>query len=218
MILTLGDSFTFGEELADQQLAWPFVLAKKAECGVVNLGLPGNSNPTMCRQLIEYFSHKHYERPSLVIVAWSSPGRMEFSDAAGNFNLWPGYSGTLFRQHEPWRVELLEYINRHHNDEWLFELFLHQIIFVQNFLQNQKIPYLMLNTVGNEYYKSLYISKFGHYQHLMDHTRFLGWPTQGMAEWTHGCTKGLMGHFLEEGHQRVADKIYEYIGNIGWLS
>jgi hypothetical protein len=39
-----------------------------------------------------------------------------------------------------------------------------------------------------------------------------------MMEWTYKTPQGPAGHFLEEGHQKVAEKINEYIRNIGWVS
>jgi len=218
-LLTLGDSFTFGEELVNPSAdAWPQQLANKIDYSLINLGLPSNSNPAICRQLVDHLSHKHNETPDLVVIGWASPGRMEFSDIAGNFNVWPGYSGNLFKQHQPWREELLNYINRYHNDEYLFETFLNHVVFTQNLLKSQGIPYLMLNVVGNEYYKNNFLSKFKYREHLIDTELFIGWQTnEGMAEWTLGCKRGPNGHFLEEGHQRVADKIYEHIGNLGRL-
>ena len=32
MIYCFGDSFTYGDELADKQRAWPTVLGKKLDC------------------------------------------------------------------------------------------------------------------------------------------------------------------------------------------
>ena len=40
----------------------------------------------------------------------------------------------------------------------------------------------------------------------------------GMIEWAEGCKKGPNGHFLEKGHQIVADRIYEHIRNLSWIS
>lgn len=217
-LLTLGDSFTFGEELEHQYQAWPQQLANKIDYQLINLGVPSNSNAGMCRQLIEHFSHKHNETPDLVIVGWSSPGRMEFSDISGNFNIWPGYSGNLFKQHHPWRDELLSYINRYHNDEYLYTQYLQDIIFVQHFLKSKNVNYIMLNTVGNEYYKNNFHAKYGYYEHLLDTQCIIGWPSEGMAEWTDGCKRGPNGHFLEEGHKRVAEKLYEHIRNLSWVS
>jgi hypothetical protein len=39
-----------------------------------------------------------------------------------------------------------------------------------------------------------------------------------MMEWTFGTPQGLNNHFLEEGHERVADKIYQYMEQLSWLN
>jgi hypothetical protein len=39
-----------------------------------------------------------------------------------------------------------------------------------------------------------------------------------MAEWTRGVQKGPGGHFLDDGHKKVADKINEHIRHLGWVS
>jgi hypothetical protein len=218
-ILTLGDSFTYGEELSDLNQSWPIQLANKLNSFVVNLGRPSNSNPAMSRELVEYFSQKANDTPDLVIIGWSSPGRLEFSDIGGNFNIWPGNSGKLFKQFHPWRDDLLQYLNQYHNDEFMYQKFLHDVIFVQNFLKSHGIKYIMINTVGNEYYKNNFARKFKYYEHLIDTQYFLGWDEQeGMAEWTEGCPRGQNGHFLDDGHMKVTSKLYEYIGNLGWIS
>jgi hypothetical protein len=38
-----------------------------------------------------------------------------------------------------------------------------------------------------------------------------------MMDWTYNTPKGPGGHFLEEGHAIVADKIYEHIRSLGWI-
>jgi hypothetical protein len=52
----------------------------------------------------------------------------------------------------------------------------------------------------------------------IDSKYYLGWPDESMMEWTYGCAKGPGGHFLEIGHQRVAEKINEHIRHLGWVS
>ena len=51
----------------------------------------------------------------------------------------------------------------------------------------------------------------------IDTKSYIGWPNT-MMEMTHGVPKGPGGHFLEQGHEIVADKIYEYIRHLGWIS
>lgn len=216
-LLTLGDSFTYGEELDDRANAWPQLVADANGYELTNLGQPANSNPGMCRQLIEYFALN--QKPNLVIVAWSSPGRIEFSDEGGTFSAWPGgATRKVFQEFHPWRDDLLQYINRHHNEEYLYAKYLQDIVLVQSFLTAQNVEYVMLTTVANEYYRNTHSKKFKHYEELINTSKFLGWPNQGMSEWTVPCKRGPGGHFLDDGHKRVAEKINEYIRNIGRLS
>jgi hypothetical protein len=37
-------------------------------------------------------------------------------------------------------------------------------------------------------------------------------------EWTFGSDQGPKGHFLEQGHEIVANKIYEHIRHLSWIS
>ena len=38
---------------------------------------------------------------------------------------------------------------------------------------------------------------------------FVGWPDTGFVEWTWGTAQGTGGHPLQEGHKRIAEKLYE---------
>lgn len=215
-ILAVGDSFTYGEELDDVNNAYPYVLARQLGANITNLAKPGSGNTRMVRYIIESISKN--KDIDLVIIAWSSAGRMEFADACGPYDIWPGYSGNMFRAGgQEWRMELLKYINTHHNTSYIYEKYLLDIIMIQSFLKQQNINYIMLRTVGNEYYHNSHWLQFKLLDDLIDKTYYLGWPSEGMSEWTNGCKRGPNGHFLKEGHQRVADKINEYIRNLGWL-
>jgi hypothetical protein len=216
-ILAVGDSFTYGEELTDIHTAYPFLLARQLNAIVNNLAKPGSGNRRMIREVLDFIGHKN--PVDLVIIAWSSPGRLEFSDAAGTFDIWPGYSGNMFQAGgQLWRMELLQYINEHHNTSWIYQQHLYDVIMLQEYLKNTGIKYIMLRTVGNEYYHNSHYLQNYHLTSSINQNQYLGWPSEGMSEWTQGCKRGPNGHFLEEGHQRVAEKINEYIRNLGWLS
>jgi hypothetical protein len=49
----------------------------------------------------------------------------------------------------------------------------------------------------------------------VDLTHFAGWPDHGLCEWFGDAPKGTHGHPLELGHERIADKVYEYLGIMG---
>ena len=65
MILTIGDSFTYGSELQDPKLAWSYLLGKE----VINLAVPGASNDYIFRNTIGY---PHKNTVEAVIVAWTT--------------------------------------------------------------------------------------------------------------------------------------------------
>ena len=76
MLLTTGDSFTYGTELADNNCAWPYMLAQYLKCDVVNLAEPGASNDFILRSTVEGIKQ---HKPKLVIVAWTTPDRFELN-------------------------------------------------------------------------------------------------------------------------------------------
>lgn len=214
-ILTVGDSFTYGEELDSPYDAYPYRVADQINGEVVNLAKPGSGNTSMIRNVIQFVIE---ENPvDLVIIGWTSPGRMEFSDANGTFDIWPGYSGRKYANFEPWRMDLLEYINKHHDPLYIYQQYLIDVIMIQSFLKQHGIKYLMLTTMANEYYHNIYHTKMLPLAGQVDSTYFAGWPSEGMSEWTQGCKKGPGGHFLKEGHKKVANKIYEHIKKLNWL-
>jgi hypothetical protein len=215
-ILAVGDSFTYGEELSSLDNAYPYLLGRKIGSSVTNMAKPGSGNTRMIRYIMDRIAEGNI--PDLVIIGWSSPGRMEFADESGFFDLWPGYSGRAFMAEQPWRTELLEYVNRYHDSFYLYKQYILNVILIQNFLNQQNIKYVMLKTVGNEYYYNTNHFKLNQYIKLIDTEKYVGWPNAGMAEWTQGCDRGPGGHFLDDGHNQVANKINEHIRNLGWLS
>lgn len=213
-LLTVGDSFTFGEELSDitnnltpSKFAWPFLLGKRLGYDVTNLAKPGSGNTRMVRHCIEQVNN--YD---LVIIAWSHFARTELADENGFYDLWPGCSHLPHNQYSGWRAEIIKYYTKHHNDQYLYNQYLVNIILLQNYLKSQNKKYLMLDTFNNNNYR-----KDNEINKQIDSTYYIDWPNQTMMEWTHGCPKGPCGHFLEQGHERVADKIYEYIRHLSWI-
>jgi lysophospholipase L1-like esterase len=210
-ILAVGDSFTYGYELEDRDNAWPNVLARKLNATVTNLGKPGGGNTQMVRNIVE-----HATNYDLVVVGWSSPGRVEFSTVTGVFDVWPGWNGKAVDMFQP---EFAKLITASHNPEYLFKQYLTNIILTQNYLKLQNIKYVMSTTQGEtEYYYSTYSKSNKELLDKIDYTTFIEWPANGMAEWTFGCPKGSRSHFLDEGHERVAEKFYEHIRNISRVS
>jgi len=207
-LLTVGDSFTYGEELSDVNNAWPFLLGKKLEYELTNLARPGSGNTRMVRHCIEQVNN--YD---LVIIAWSHFARTELADENGFYDLWPGGSSLPHKKFSPWRSEVIEYYSRHYNDQYLYNQYLINIVLLQNYLKILNKKYLMLDTFNNNSYR-----KDNEVSNQIDQTYYIGWPDHTMMEWTYNTPQGPGGHFLEQGHEQVADKIYEHIRHLGWIS
>ena len=217
----MGDSFTYGQELADREKnAWPFVLGGMIGADVVNLGQPGTSNRFIVTEVVKHVSNAPI-RPDLVVLGWTSPGRVSFGDLHGVFDVWPGQD--RFSNQENWRNGLLDWLNKHHNDEWLYDNFILDLALITNFLENKQIKYCMMIINGSDYYHSKY------WYNIDDKIKevlpkindnWLEFPKFGMMQWALESKSkfGPGGHFLEKGHQVVAGKVYEHIRNKQWVS
>jgi len=215
-LLTVGDSFTYGQELVDPQIsAWPFLLGNKLSYEVTNLAKPGSGNTRMVRHCVEQLDN--YD---IAIIAWSHFARIEMADEAGCYDIWPGCKPDL-RHNAPWREDLINYNNRHHDDYYLYRQYLTNILLLQGFLTAHKKRYIMMDTFGNNYDPTLTIpmlrEKNIDLMNKVDGRHYIGWPTETMMEWTYGCQRGDKGHFLEEGHVKVAEKIYQHIEQLSWV-
>ena len=214
-LLAIGDSFTYGEELPDVNAAWPYVLGRKLGYQTVNCGVPGSANYRMLRCLIEH----DLSQFALVVIAWSHFDRIEMSDEVGIYETWPGGERKRQVSEAPWRKTVINYISRHHDDDYLYRQYLIYIILAQSHLIACNKPYIMLDAFGNHL-----DSRRNNLQNLdlvqqINIDRFLGWPNESMMEWTKNCPTGDLwpiptgpgGHFLDEGHQIVAEKIYKHL-------
>lgn len=215
-ILAVGDSFTYGDELENRDLAWPSVLAEKLNGSVINKGQPGGSNDCIIRNCIE---HTLIHTVDLIVIGWTSPGRSEFADEHGYYDIWPGYTGKLAIENDRlWRNDLAKYITDHHSAMAYYKKFLTQVLLMQGFLKSRNQRYVMLNTLQNEYYKKTKPTLLSEYVNQVDKDNFIDFGKSGMMEWTYKCPQGPRGHFLEDGHKIVTDKIYEHIRHLGWVS
>ncbi len=71
-LLTVGDSFTYGDELTDRYQAWPYRLADKLGHEVHNLGQSGCSNTSILRRTLEELG-KFFKKSEIVAIAALEP-------------------------------------------------------------------------------------------------------------------------------------------------
>lgn len=220
-LLTVGDSFTYGAELSGtlngpiqpHDKAWPSLLAKKLGYMLTNLARPGSGNTRMIRHAVT-----EIDNYDMIIIAWSHFARIELADENGFYDLWPGCDGTLHKHHAPWRVYVTNYITAHHNDDYLYRQYLLNIVLIQNYLKSNNKRYLMLDSFGNHQANYRNINTNINIINQIDTTYYIGWPMESMMEWTFGTPQGPNNHFLEQGHEIVAEKIYQQMENLSWLS
>lgn len=220
-LLTVGDSFTYGAELSGtlcgplepHEKAWPNLLAKKLGYTLTNLARPGSGNTRMIRLAITELNN--YD---LVIVAWSHFARVEWADQKGIYDMWPGCSVTPHSTVAPWRKYLIDHISHHYDDNYLYRQYLLNIILTQNFLKSQNKRYLMLDSFGNHQSNARMTFSNQSLLDQIDKTYYLGWPNESMMEWTYKTPQGPGGHFLHQGHEQVAEKIYQHMEQLSWLS
>ena len=206
--LVVGDSFTFGEELSDvtdnvtpSKFAWPELLGSQFGWEVTNLAKPGSGNTRMVRNVVN-----EIDNYDVFIIAWSHWARIEFADSIGIFDIWPGCSELPHKQFSPHRKNAIDYITKYHSDDYLIRQYLLNVELLETFLKYHKKKYIMLSAFGIPIKTN------------KTFTNYLGWPNETMMEWTYGTSQGPGGHFLEQGHAIIADKINEYIRHLGWVS
>ena len=226
-IVSIGDSFTRGDELPGTEnnstyishLSWTAQLANLLNCQAVNFGKSGCSNERIIKRAIDVTLSKSAD---IIIVAWSNPVRTEFVDHDGLFSAWPTrniefMSGGLGRRTliKTLAVNETTEIIRYHHRKWL-----RQILMLQALFEKYNQRYIMIQSHESQNFNRQWIVKSNLNEDLSRHidtTYFCGWPTEGIVEWAGDAPRGKNGHPLELGHQRVAEKINEYIRNLGWL-
>lgn len=188
-ILVNGDSFTAGEE---SPIAWPSLIP-----GTTNIATPGASNDHIVTSTIDYIFDTHLgpHLPDCVIVAWTSPNRIDISGK----HLTPS-SGAKYGH------SVVDAVFKDWDEKWAQKKFLYQTRLLGLFLESYGIPYVYVSTFDIQPWAAGTLDNW------------LGWPKEGIVEWMGDCPKGPGGHPLELGHQRIAEKINEHIRNLGWLS
>ena len=222
MIYCVGDSFTFGAELPDaldngkpSQFAWPSLLGNMLQVDYANYGKQGCSNDRIINRSIEIAFSK---KASVIIVAWSDPSRIDFLDKDGVFSVWPGRNAMRI---EPSRAEIVKHLTAMHNektDNWYQRHWLRQVILLQNFFRSHEQKYIMVQSHMSQWSNWNYRDQNKDLTQHIDDTYFAGWPYEGFTEWAYGTKEGPGGHFLEEGHNIIAHKLYAHIGRFGWFS
>ena len=216
MIYAIGDSFTAGDELLNPSTeAWPALLSSKLNVPVTNQGKPASGNTRMVKRTIDAVRQK----ADMVIIGWSDCCRQEFADDVGIFDIWAARNYRAFQLDDPThRINLIKYMTAYDAPKYYYADWLRKIILVQSICKLHNIPCVMFIAVGSHKYHQTYYKEFQDLLSLIDQSMFVDGMFTSIAEWCHGVPYGPNRHPLTEGHQLIANKIYEHIRNIGWVS
>ena len=215
MIYTIGDSFTYGEEVPNREVdAYPYVLARMLDKEVVNLGKPATGNYRIVKRAMDVVLN---EKPDLVVIGWSDPARQEFGDDIGISDLWAGRDHSRMQSCNDHRINLIKYMTAYDVPGYYYAKWLRQIILVQALCRANNINCVMFSACNAEDWNRNYINNEPLAQHV-DATTYVGWPLSGSTEWCFKQPHGPGGHPLEQGHQTIANQLYEHIRNLGWVS
>ena len=211
MILTIGCSFTAGEELPNPKTqAWPALVADAFGVSLKNLGLIGGSNDYIFRTAIEETSATKYD---VVIIEWTDPSRMEVWQNLTNRPI-SVLAHTSYKSfNDPGLKWLQDFYKHSYNDEFAYKKWLIQVIALQHYFKNTNQRYIFTSLAG--YTHADYA--LNHLIDSIDDEFYLGWPNWGFLDWISNSPKGPGGHPLEVGHKQIAENINEHIRNLGWL-
>lgn len=164
-----------------------------------NLGLVGGSNERIFRLAVSETLETRYD---LVICAWSAPSRYELFYKGRPMTMPVGseeYYGDEFR----WAKD---FVANHYDFHFEEERGLLKMIALQSYFSQRNQPYLFTTACGPATVspKNSWIAQ---------HIDWNNWISPGvpMYLWCNHLPTGPGGHFLEEGHRLVADRIYEFI-------
>lgn len=206
LLYTVGDSFTYGQELSNpEQTCWPRLVANSIDYELVNDGRPGVGNDYIVKKTMQAVSEL---KPDLIIVCWTSAGRVEHADEWGAYTTWPGSNIRVFDDSKlSYRKELIKYITIHNNKEYEYRRWLRNAILLQSFLKCYNVKYKFVSAFDNQSRNKKYMQHNDGYVQMIDTDNFIGWPYEGLVEWAYDTPHGPGGHPLEEGHKLIADKV-----------
>lgn len=217
-VLIVGDSFGYGCELEganEQSSCWPAYddprpsdhcfgaqVARMLGQDWENYSIPGGSNDRTFRIIMSKILAKEYD---LVIAIWTHVGRMDMT--------WRGYdmpvnylSTKLYAKTFPWFHQIYE---NHYDQKKEIQQSLSEMIALQSYFKHHDQKYIFLNSTiaRNTIKNDIPIEMVN----ALDEKNFPGWPYECLNDWCKDMPRGPNGHFLQEGHDLVAKRIYQHL-------
>lgn len=233
-IFSIGCSFTFGNELENpKQSAWPYLLAEKLNSSVTNDAICGGTNQRTVYRTIK----NSIDSYDLFIIAWTTYTRFTFYKSDNNYeiNFTPQLINKIYQNEKYFKDWGSILYKVWFNELFAFKIWLQQIINLQLFLRDKS--YLMINTFPNNL--ELWLSsrtnfiqntkqlinfdqmndeqifeeykEIQYYINCIDTNKFYSWNNFSITQLKNIFPCGPGGHILEQGHQHLADIIYNHL-------
>ena len=165
-LLVLGCSFTVSEYKTFGE-----VISEKYDMNLHNLGIEGGSNFYIQKKLIQFFGKNPLSRDTFVIIGWSHPQRRLYwnnkkKDWVNDTNHINMKETDRFKEpfiHKTWTYkERQNFVTNFLNSSFAENShYIEHIISTQSFMELNKIPYIMFNSLWDMF------SKGGMYQAKM---------------------------------------------------
>ena len=209
--VSLGCSFTYGDELENHFDAWPFLVATHFGWSHNQLARSGSGNDRVMRGIVKTINRDY----DYYLIGWTHYARTEYADQEGVFDIWPAQQSKSFV--EPHRQELCKYFSRHHDIKYLYRKYLQNILYAQALLEKNNKKYVMVDAFANHQMRIAgthmpFRDSESDISNQINIQHYLGWSdSTSMVEWAYDTPQGVKGHPLEEGHRKIADKIIKHI-------
>jgi len=236
-IYVVGDSHVYGDELKSPSTdSWPALLASKLGASCVNDGVQCGSNQ---RNVFNTIKHCADPDIDLFIISWTTTAKFTFyksdDNIEGNFN--PKLIDYTFGDKDFYKIWGRTLFQVWYNRMFGFKNWLQQIVLLQNYLNTNKKQYLMVNSHSNELTRWLspkdrFIEQvkplinfdimdddqifevhreIQFYASQIDTSKFYRWHDFAIRDILPLFPSGPRGHFLEDGHQHIAELLYKHL-------
>ncbi len=233
-IYTNGCSFTYGDELSNPlECSWPVILAKKLGADVYNDAVSGGTNYRTLYQTIKNTKHNY----DLYVIAWTDYSRFTFYNSSNNFeiNLNSQLKNDILDSNSEFKDWSKKFYIYFYNELYAFKIWLQQIIQLQAILSDRS--YLMINTFPNNLLfwtetKENFINSIKHlinfdqmddqqifaeydeinyYINNIKLSKYFQWNRFYIKNLCNSFPIGKNGHILEQGHDHLANLLYNHI-------
>lgn len=201
LVYTNGDSWTYGSELADRSLAWPWLVAGQLGHELCNAAVPGSTNDKILRTTVaDCLRFKRMGQTPLVLIAWTQLHRFELPIAVSNGENYYNFVNPNDQSNPAVAQELWSNwsTDRTDLDRWC-----QQQLLLSAFLEKLGIPHHFFLTFNN-------IKKL--------HQQYTGttapYHTDAFDLIVHADPKGKFNHPLEQGHKSIANYVLAKIDSV----